>query len=163
MLPSEHKSFSADGRRLSASHYWMMIRRLKAGENSGTVKELAETGNSADRWSSFRGAQEQGISLPLRRRRQSDSSLRSEMTSINFFRQRLRLPIRARALRRYLLPLRAASRSASKIGTEKWNCEPCPISLSTQMRPPWPSTRCLAIERPSPVPPTSRERATSAR
>jgi hypothetical protein len=162
MLPSEHKSFSAHGRRFSASHYWMMIRKLKAGENSGTVGELAgkETALVVGRHSEERSDEESLLLLDAGDRAIPRCARNDEH---KFFQQRLRLPIRARPLRGYLGPLRGASRSASKIGTEKWNCEPCPISLSTQMRPPWPSTRCLAMERPSPVPPTSRERATSAR
>ena len=35
--------------------------------------------------------------------------------------------------------------------------------LSTLTRPPIASTRCLTMERPSPVPPNSRERPASAR
>ena len=54
-------------------------------------------------------------------------------------------------------------RSGSKMGTEKWNCEPRPTALSTQMRPPCTSTMCLAMDRPRPVPPASRERAASTR
>src|SRR5260370_42371934 len=43
---------------------------------------------------------------------------------------------------------REAARSESKMGTVKWNCEPCPTSLSAQMRPPGASRRCLALGRP---------------
>jgi hypothetical protein len=49
------------------------------------------------------------------------------------------------------------------MGTEKKKREPAPTWLSTQMRPPWASTMCRAMESPSPVPPTSRERAASTR
>ncbi len=58
---------------------------------------------------------------------------------------------------------RAVARSGSNNGTEKWNREPTPTSLSTHIRPPCTSTRCLAIARPRPVPPASRERAASTR
>src|SRR6266851_8123603 len=43
-----------------------------------------------------------------------------------------------------------AGRLGSKMGTEKWSCEPRPTSLSTQMRTPCTSTMCLAMERPRP-------------
>ena len=38
-----------------------------------------------------------------------------------------------------------------------------PTSLSTRIRPPCASTRCLTMDNPSPVPPDSRDRAASAR
>src|SRR5579859_2887312 len=54
-------------------------------------------------------------------------------------------------------------RLGSNKGIEKWNCEPRPTSLSTHNRPPCTSTRCLAMAKPRPVPPASRERAASTR
>src|ERR1700687_4357568 len=40
---------------------------------------------------------------------------------------------------------------------------PDPTTLSALTDPPWASTRCFTIARPSPVPPASRERPLSAR
>ena len=48
-------------------------------------------------------------------------------------------------------------------GRVKKKVEPWPSALSTRMRPPWASTMCLAMARPRPVPPDSRERALSTR
>lgn len=48
-------------------------------------------------------------------------------------------------------------------GNVKKNVEPCPTLLSTRTVPPWLSTMCFTIARPSPVPPLSRERALSTR
>src|SRR4029453_2514459 len=50
----------------------------------------------------------------------------------------------------------ASVASATRKGIAKWNVEPRPGSLSTQMRPPWSSTKVLVMLRPSPVPPNSR-------
>lgn len=43
--------------------------------------------------------------------------------------------------------------SSSAMGRIKLKVLPTPISLSTQIRPPWASTRALTIERPTPVSP----------
>lgn len=48
-------------------------------------------------------------------------------------------------------------------GSVKRTVVPCPTSLSIASSPPWASTRCLTMARPSPVPPSSRERALSTR
>ena len=52
--------------------------------------------------------------------------------------------------------------AAFAIGTVNLNAEPRPSSLSTQMRPPCPSTMWRAIDSPRPVPPCPRSRALSA-
>ncbi len=48
-------------------------------------------------------------------------------------------------------------------GSRTSNRVPCPNSLVTTTRPPWFSATCLTIDRPSPVPPVSRDRARSTR
>ena len=48
-------------------------------------------------------------------------------------------------------------------GNENENRVPLPTVLSTTISPPIASTWCLTIERPSPVPPTSRARPRSTR
>src|SRR5262247_3270008 len=50
----------------------------------------------------------------------------------------------------------ASVASATHRGTAKEKVEPRPGSLSTQMRPPWSSTKVLVMLKPSPVPPNSR-------
>src|SRR5262249_61634362 len=47
----------------------------------------------------------------------------------------------------------ASVASATRRGTAKEKVEPRPGSLSTQMRPPWSSTKGLVMLKPSPVPP----------
>jgi hypothetical protein len=56
--------------------------------------------------------------------------------------------------------LQGASGSGSSV---KLKVEPWFTWLSTQISPPWSCTMCLTIDRPSPVPPSSRERALSTR
>jgi hypothetical protein len=48
-------------------------------------------------------------------------------------------------------------------GNQQVMVVPTPSSLSADTRPPWASTRCFTMARPSPVPPWSRERAGSER
>src|SRR5262249_15309342 len=56
-----------------------------------------------------------------------------------------------------LLLARAASRAAAtRRGTAKEKVDPRPGSLTTQMRPPWSSTKVLVMLSPRPVPPNSR-------
>src|SRR5499427_117928 len=55
-----------------------------------------------------------------------------------------------------LLPHAASLASATRRGTAKEKVEPRPGSLSTQMRPPWSSTKVLVMLSPRPVPPNSR-------
>lgn len=43
------------------------------------------------------------------------------------------------------------------------NLLPLGLLPSTQTCPPWASTMCFTMARPSPVPPSSRERALSTR
>src|SRR5579863_2896264 len=43
-------------------------------------------------------------------------------------------------------------------GIENENFEPRPTALSTHSRPPCASTMCFAMDKPSPVPPASRDR-----
>ena len=52
---------------------------------------------------------------------------------------------------------------AQAVGRVKRKVLPWPSSLSARMEPPWASMMCLAIARPRPVPPDSRERALSTR
>ena len=49
------------------------------------------------------------------------------------------------------------------VGRAKTNVAPCASSLSARMEPPWARMMCLAMARPKPVPPDSRERALSTR
>ena len=49
------------------------------------------------------------------------------------------------------------------VGNQQVMVVPTPSSLSAETRPPWASTRCFTMARPSPVPPWSRERAGSER
>ena len=49
------------------------------------------------------------------------------------------------------------------VGRVNKKVEPWASSLSARMEPPWASMMCLAMARPRPVPPDSRERALSTR
>jgi hypothetical protein len=52
----------------------------------------------------------------------------------------------------------------SKVGrTISRKLEPLPGSLSMSISPPWRCTTCLTMDKPSPVPPVSRERLLSTR
>src|SRR6266511_1070625 len=55
-----------------------------------------------------------------------------------------------------LLAHTASVACAIRRGIAKRNVEPRPGSLSTQMRPPWSSTKVLVMLNPRPVPPNSR-------
>src|SRR5215510_14279176 len=55
-----------------------------------------------------------------------------------------------------LLSHAASLASGTRRGTAKENVEPRPGSLSTQMRPPWSSTKVLVMLSPRPVPPNWR-------
>jgi exopolyphosphatase / guanosine-5'-triphosphate,3'-diphosphate pyrophosphatase len=59
--------------------------------------------------------------------------------------------------------VKSAPASSQTLGSVKVKAAPLPSSLSTDTAPPMASTRCLTMERPSPVPPTSRERPESTR
>ncbi len=48
-------------------------------------------------------------------------------------------------------------------GIRTWKVEPSPSRLSTPASPPWASAMCLTIAKPSPVPPSSRDRPLSTR
>jgi len=56
-----------------------------------------------------------------------------------------------------------APRMVSKRGSVKKKQVPSPGVLSTPMRPPWASIKCLAIARPRPDPSSARDRDLSAR
>ena len=58
-------------------------------------------------------------------------------------------------------PPGVARRSGPVTGMANENVDPDPSSDSAQMRPPWASTMCRAIESPRPVPPAIRVRARS--
>src|SRR3990170_7784437 len=49
------------------------------------------------------------------------------------------------------------------LGRVNTNRDPFPSLLSTDTLPPWASMMCFTMERPSPVPPNSRDRASSTR
>ena len=80
----------------------------------------------------------------------------------------IRQPKKARTRRgnranlRAFAPLREIF-SAHPTGNSTVNVLPCPGVLSTPTRPPNDCARCFTIESPSPVPPSSRERALSTR
>ena len=57
----------------------------------------------------------------------------------------------------------AALRAAGISGRHTEKVEPTPSSLSISRMPRWRLTMCLTMARPSPVPPTARERAVSTR
>ena len=57
---------------------------------------------------------------------------------------------------------RVRLRGERRSGAAHGNVVPSPSSLSTSIVPPWFSTTCFTIARPSPVPPVSRDRAVHA-
>lgn len=64
-------------------------------------------------------------------------------------RARSRLPVGARPP-----SYPCTSASGCRMGNKTLKVEPVPISVSTQMRPPWASVRVFAIDSPTPVSPT---------
>src|ERR1017187_6945623 len=58
---------------------------------------------------------------------------------------------------------RGFGRNYLSVGSVKKNVAPLPGSLFTQTLPPWFCTMCLTMDKPSPVPPCSRDRALSTR
>ncbi len=74
----------------------------------------------------------------------------------------VRIPLEWRPTR--VVPvITAYADSTSEAGSVNKNAEPWFSSLSARIVPPCASTMCLAMARPSPVPPDSRERALSTR
>jgi phosphate/sulfate permease len=65
----------------------------------------------------------------------------------------------------YLLPVSVETAVDDSCATGRWTTNRLPLGVlpSTQTCPLWASTICLTMARPSPVPPSSRERALSTR
>ena len=138
-------------RRLHFVHHadlrrWCSRRRRSAGSSS-----------SRCRWRRCAG-------LPRRARRGKDhrDAARRSGSVVSFISRRLDNAKRKR---------RAARNSVSPptcpVATRAGKCTaivvPTPTALSARTVPPCASTRCFTIERPSPVPPSSRERPGSTR
>ena len=57
----------------------------------------------------------------------------------------------------------ALSSETAAAGSRRVKVEPVPSALQTVASPPWPAATCLTMDRPSPVPPVSRDLAASTR